>query len=431
MLFDNTTKVEVKNKTNSAKSKNNRSNRKIKITFSLFFSFLIFIFAKNENMLELIVYLTPVYVTLFWLIILNIKGRHSTEPKLFLGKFMIFAFVVYVSHLFFFCTSLAIYPYLDPLYQLSSLMVYPMYFVYIRLLTVDKQFNIQKHYIHFIAPVFLAILYTIGVLLVDFSEFKQWQYYREFTNASPVLVYLHVVHWIIRFTFVCQVLSYIYMSLKILDTHAEKAGQFYSDIADSGVRSVKMISVSMFLTGICSILVAILGRDFFLLSPYLAILPSGVFGSLIFIIGYLGMLQKPVNPTFETVLEKDFKEVESMNQNSNGLLMKLLDVFENQKIYLNENLNIIHLANILGTNRTYISQAINHHFQQNFCSFVNSYRIAELKRMLKENPHHTNQILADQCGFSSVDSLKRAVKSQTGLTVSELKELQQKQPNVS
>ena len=88
---------------------------------------------------------------------------------------------------------------------------------------------------------------------------------------------------------------------------------------------------------------------------------------------------------------------------------------------MNENLNIMDIANLTGTNRTYISHLINQYYQQNFCTFVNTFRIKEVKSYIKSDPTCTNNILAEKCGFSSTDSLKRVVKNLTGMTVTELK----------
>jgi AraC-like DNA-binding protein len=103
------------------------------------------------------------------------------------------------------------------------------------------------------------------------------------------------------------------------------------------------------------------------------------------------------------------------------ILNKMLVQFEEEKIYLNSQLNIMDIVQAVGTNRTYISSIINQHYNQNFCSFVNSYRIEEMEKVLLENPDYTNEILADCCGFGSLNSLKRAIFAKTGMTLPEWK----------
>jgi len=90
-------------------------------------------------------------------------------------------------------------------------------------------------------------------------------------------------------------------------------------------------------------------------------------------------------------------------------------------MYLNSQLNILDVAKAVGTNRSYISAIINQQYNQNFCSFVNAYRIEELHKIYAENPYSTNEMLVECCGFGSVSSLKRAVFSKTDLSFVEWK----------
>jgi AraC-like DNA-binding protein len=374
-------------------------------------------------MLDAIIYLNPVYVTLFWAVILNLSSRNSTPAKSFLGKFMIFACIIYLSHLIFYYPLIEIYALIDPLYQFSSLMVYPMYYVYVRLLTVDESFSLRIHGRYFLIPLLLITFYLLGILLSDFQDYKTWLYNRSNAEESLKISFLKPAYMMIRVVFVIQLIYLMYESSKKLSKYKDQAGQFYSDYEDGRNINVTMINISMLLTGVISIVVAVLSRDFFIEKPYLLIIPSVSFSLLLFVIGYLGMLQKPVNPTFEIPVNNPVNEETGIRENhtSKEILTKILDLFENQKIYLANDLNIVQLANITGSNRTYISQLINQHYQQNFCSFVNSYRIRDVKALIKSNPQCTNQLLADKCGFSSTDSLKRVVKSQTGMSVTELK----------
>ena len=79
------------------------------------------------------------------------------------------------------------------------------------------------------------------------------------------------------------------------------------------------------------------------------------------------------------------------------------------------------IVQAVGTNRTYISSIINQNYNQNFCSFVNSYRIKELENVIYQNPDFTNEVLAESCGFGSLNSLKRAIFTKSGMTLPEWK----------
>ena len=83
-------------------------------------------------------------------------------------------------------------------------------------------------------------------------------------------------------------------------------------------------------------------------------------------------------------------------------------LFNEEKIYLDMNLTILDVAQSVGTNRTYISSIINQQYDQNFCTFVNSFRVDELEKVVKKNPSFSLEVLSECCGFGTVHSLKRA-----------------------
>jgi len=374
-------------------------------------------------MLKTILLLSPVYVTLFWAILLNLTVRDTTNAKKFLGKFMIFAFLVYLSHFIFYLPLKSIYYIIDPIYQFASLMVYPLYYIYLKLLTVEDSFSLRKHFKFLIFPFSLFLLYLIGFIFTNPEDLKIWVYRRCTSFDSLEMQYLKLLFFFIRFTFLSQALYLMIKSSKLLKQYADKAEQYYSDIEDSKNYNVKIINISIVLTVVFSVVFVALGRDFFQEEIIMIALASIIFSTLLFIIGWMGYKQKSVHSSVETYHVNIVKEETEENniQSQSVLLNKILYLFENQKIYLKENLNIIDLANLTGTNRTYISNLINNHYHQNFCTFVNTFRLEDVKKHILDDPTCTNQILAEKCGFSSADSMKRVVKNISGLSVTELK----------
>lgn len=77
------------------------------------------------------------------------------------------------------------------------------------------------------------------------------------------------------------------------------------------------------------------------------------------------------------------------------------------------------VALAVGTNRTYVSAIINQTYTLNFCRFVNEYRLKALEKLLSNDLNMTYPALAEQCGFGSVDSMKRAVRTKMGGTIAE------------
>jgi AraC-like DNA-binding protein len=135
----------------------------------------------------------------------------------------------------------------------------------------------------------------------------------------------------------------------------------------------------------------------------------------------MGFKQKAINPTFDLEIEPQKSESQPLLKAQEQILNRLLEEFDIKKIYLNSQLTILDVVDAVGTNRTYISLIINQQYNQNFCSFVNSYRIEELQRVFTQNPDLTNETLASYCGFSSEAALKRGIKSKTGQSIQDWK----------
>lgn len=374
-------------------------------------------------MLKHILLLIPICVTIFWSIILNTKPDTQSTPRLFLGKFMLFAAVVYISHLLFFTPLPKLYSCIDPFYQFASLMVFPLYHIYIRLLTVDLKFSLKKHARYLLAPTILFILYFTGVAITPFNEYNIWIFDRNFNSSN--IHFIKTIDLLIRITFLIQVIYTVIGNYWLIKKHGDKAKQFYSDIEDSSTQKVNILNISMVVTGVASLVLGTLGRDFFANQNTGIALASIIFSTMLFVIGWLGDKQKTLNPTYglHTNAENHIHTTEELSSVAQKeILQKILVLFEEKKFYLHSKLNIQDLAQAVGTNRTYISTVINHHFNHNFCVFVNNYRVVELEKVIRKNPGYSNQLLAESCGFGSVDSMKRAVRAKTNLTFSTWKE---------
>ena len=103
------------------------------------------------------------------------------------------------------------------------------------------------------------------------------------------------------------------------------------------------------------------------------------------------------------------------------LKTRLLDLMDNEKPYINNNLNLSDLSDLLDTNKNNISQVLNVELNTNFYDFVNDYRIKDIKEKLL-NPKYENYTilaLALEVGFSNKSSFNRIFKKHTSQTPSE------------
>jgi len=103
---------------------------------------------------------------------------------------------------------------------------------------------------------------------------------------------------------------------------------------------------------------------------------------------------------------------------------ELISAFEclmiDKRIFEKSNLTIDSVSKKLGTNRTYLSEAINAHYNVSYSRWVNELRIQESKKYLASKEHDCYCIdgISKMVGFSSISAFNSNFKSITGLTPS-------------
>ena len=108
---------------------------------------------------DLVLY-TPMYITVFWAIILLLKPVKENRAKFMLGVFMFVTFLLFASHSVYYNHLTEVYLYFDLLFVFASLSVYPLYYWYVKLLTDETELrwiNLR----HFIPALTLLIGYFI------------------------------------------------------------------------------------------------------------------------------------------------------------------------------------------------------------------------------------------------------------------------------
>jgi len=97
---------------------------------------------------------------------------------------------------------------------------------------------------------------------------------------------------------------------------------------------------------------------------------------------------------------------------------KLSERMEAEKLYLDPDLTLAKLSELLGTNRKVLSQAINQVTSANYSKYVARLRVEEAQRLLASPKHRHYKIaaIAYESGFNSLSSFNAAFKTFTGQT---------------
>lgn len=146
-----------------------------------------------------------------------------------------------------------------------------------------------------------------------------------------------------------------------------------------------------------------------------------------FLIGYKGLFQKDVfipEISHATPLPTPVPTTApstAITSKEKALYEKLRHYMQDQKPYLSAELSLTSLAQQLNIPRNQLSHIINVHTEENFYTFINQYRVEEVKRLFASahHQHYTILTLAYEAGFSSKSSFNRIFKQITGSTPSE------------
>ncbi|MCJ7819771.1 MAG: hypothetical protein MUP53_01095, partial [Bacteroidales bacterium] len=279
-----------------------------------------------------ILLLNPVYITLFWAIVLNLYPRKGNEPKRFLGRFMIVAFVVYLSHFFFFLKLHNLYIWIDSFYNFASLAVFPLYYIYVLLLIRDRRFSWKLHGRYLIAPATMFVLVAVGYIRMD--DETQLNYVilvqHGISYAGKGIRYMETVTFLARIVFISQVAFYVVRAYRLTLKHNREISDYYSDLESRRLGWVQVFNLLFFLASGSSAVAALIGRENFQGRNIYLLFPSLVFSALLFIIGYLGNRQKAVHtelPDFGAMQTGEDKIPERLKED-------LLSLFEKKKYYL-------------------------------------------------------------------------------------------------
>lgn len=134
--------------------------------------------------------------------------------------------------------------------------------------------------------------------------------------------------------------------------------------------------------------------------------------------------KKVAFPQKETVDKKKYAHSGISEALAGDLKNKVLQLMEEEKVYLDSDLKLKDLADRLGLSVPNTSQLINQNLHKDFNTFINEYRIDAAIDLLESNASLTLQNVAYETGFNNNVTFYKAFKKYKGTSPSEyLKEV--------
>lgn len=133
-------------------------------------------------------------------------------------------------------------------------------------------------------------------------------------------------------------------------------------------------------------------------------------------------LQAAINDLQQAQSEK--RPAPSLNEEKKASLFQQLEqLMRDRSIYRDNQLTKDKAAELLGTNRTYLSQTINEQTGQTFTQYVNQYRLNEAIRLLNDPEQDIPlKVIASEVGFSSMTTFYKVFQASVGMPPKQYRE---------
>lgn len=322
---------------------------------------------------------------------------------------------------------------LMPFYFLSysfPLIYGPLLYLFVRqflLKTTFKSFDI----LHFL-PFIIVVLYFIfgntykdtPFILMPFVEPTQ----RMIIELLSLIVY-HVLAW--------QCLLNYQTGLK----------NFFSDVKKLQLKWLKqLIIISLLVCSLITVVIFLMYEWF----PYNQDIRFGFIALTVFTywISYSALYQPQIFTVIRGFANEHTAAIENLpklvvhrsaakysnsrlsDEEMNRIIVKLEQIVEKQKLYLDPDINIDNLAQVINCSKHHLSQVLNGVLQKSFYDYINGYRVEEAKLLLRDVSRNNYKIasIAYDAGFNSLSAFNEVFKKLTGITPSQYRKQPAEQP---
>lgn len=295
---------------------------------------------------------------------------------------------------FLYSTSSLIYTYpwfYGRFYFITGFLYGPVLWFHFRSMTSDNRFYL-KDVLHFL-PVAAVVAFAGDILVMpdDIRRTYMWEHFEE--RIMP-LNYARAAH----------ILVYGILFVTLIVKNYGKLDQ----------------NKRLYAVTICSV--------YFVTAVFVSWLTEYATGWRQFIYYYLGTSTIVVTvgwvlykePEFLATIRKKYFSSTLTERQMQRIKSKIRHAYENEKIYLNSDLNLAGLAAVTGEKTSYLSRTFSELINESFNDYTNRFRIKHAKQMLadKNFNHYKIEAVALECGFNNKVTFNKAFSKFTSQTPS-------------
>ncbi len=309
----------------------------------------------------------------------------------------------------------------------------PFLFLYTRHLLYRRWFFKSKDFRHFLPFVVFTFLYFTffkGALRFDNHQF--------FLNDGYLAVRL-----MYSFAFLGSVSYYTFLTLKILGRHRKQLKDRFSYFSESNELNWLYALTAIF-SSTYLVYFALGAYNVFIKQGYFDIAyTSDVFLTILaFSVSYFGIKQpylfkvipeekdeqSKIGGRKEEDSKEKYKNSNLSDEQKEDYVKHIFEYMLAERPFMNAELTVQDLSKHLNISRHHLTEILNNDIGKNFFTFINEYRVEEVKRRLLDDrfEHLTIVAIAFESGFNSKSTFNSIFKQNTGMTPSQWKTAEQK-----
>ena len=210
-------------------------------------------------------------------------------------------------------------------------------------------------------------------------------------------------------------ISYWYLSVRLFLAHKKKLSNEASFSIKSGFFHHFLIAVGLCLLCWLGVyVIGVVGESW--LEREVRPLIWSVIGLLILFISYYSIKEPELFKAAKEVSATKYAQSKLTDQELEALKLRLEQLMEEEKPYLNRALMKADLARMLGVNKPDVARLLNEKIGMNFFEYVNYFRIKEFINLAKmdESKNLTFYGIAQEAGFNSKTTFNKSFKKIMG-----------------
>lgn len=321
---------------------------------------------------------------------------------------------------------------LAPLNLPFSMMLAPLFWLYVRGLTTEGSFSDLRYKILHAVPAMYGLCVSVLLLILPFDVYETLE--AEGASDHPLVPVIIFAIWALTILFYAQVGFYVVLIIRLLTVYNTRLKDLFSSTEHRELYWVWWISIvcaCFLIFNVANILVQLFGVQILptsvLEQPVIDVLINT---AVIWVLALWGFRQKPglIRETTSDTREEQVPVVNGQKyersalseEQAQRLARKIRSAMQDSLLYRDPNLSLWDLSKHIGVTSNYLSQTLNETIGTSFFDYVNRWRIEDAVARI-ENSEETVLAIAYDVGFNSKSSFYKAFKKHVGMTPSALR----------